>query len=276
MISVIIPTVGRHSIRATLTALAAQSEPPPFEVIIAVDGPAGPDVRDVTMPAQCRGVHVICLGTRQGVSVARNTATEKAEGQLLGFLDDDVLPDPGWLNAVTRNLEAFDAVAGRIIEDDRSGTLARLRRVAFEYKHQTNLARGSRVDYLNGGNFAIRADAIHEVGGFDRSYTKSQDRELAKRLLQAGSTIGYAPDMVVEHAGTYTVKDLWRGRYKAGRAAAAMMRHGDNTSAGPTTVKQTYGAGLWTLAIRHGARVAGAAALSITAHHAGRRKPLTP
>jgi GT2 family glycosyltransferase len=138
------------------------------------------------------------------------------------------------------------------------------------------VARGTLVDYLNGGNFAIRADAMREVGGFDKVYTKSQDREMAKHLLQAGSTIGYAPDMVVEHAGSYTVKDLLRGRYKAGQAAAAMMLNGDNTSAGPTTVKQTYGASLWTLALRHGARVAGAAALSITAHHAGRRTPLTP
>jgi GT2 family glycosyltransferase len=274
-ISVIIPTVGRPSLQSTLTALAAQQEPPPFEIIIAVDGPAVPDVRDTNMPTECIRVHLIRMGQRQGVSAARNAALGQANGQLLGFLDDDVLPDPGWMKSVCKNLAAFDAVAGRIIEDDRTGTLAKLRRLAFDHRHSTNLAQGELVDYLNGGNFAIRADAMHRVGGFNTQYTKSQDREVARRLLHAGLSIGYAPGMIVHHSGSYTLGNLLRGRYKAGQAAAAMMRDGGATAAGPTTVKQTYGESLTALARRHGTLVAATAALSVAAHRAGRQRPLT-
>jgi GT2 family glycosyltransferase len=185
-----------------------------------------------------------------------------------------VLPDPGWLRTLAKHLGDFDAVAGRVIEDDRAGTLAKLRRLAFDHRHQTNLAARCAVDYLNGGNFAVRANALNHVGGFNRAYTKSQDRELARRLLRARLTIGYVPDMVVRHRGSYTIRDLARGRYKAGQAASAMMRDGGRTSVGPTTSRQTYGDTVPTLLRRHGVAIGAAAALSMAAHRAGRRRPL--
>jgi mycofactocin glycosyltransferase len=207
---------------------------------------------------------------RQGVSAARNAAIALADGRVLGFLDDDVIPGSDWVEAVTRGLESVDAVTGRIVEDDRSGTLATLRRLAFDHRHRTNLAHGAPVDYLNGGNCAMTRDALDRVGAFDPSYPKSQDRELARRLVQAGFTIGYAPDMVVAHRASYTIKGLVQGRFRAGEAAARMTRDGGTTSAGPTTLEATYGASLFALARRHGIRLAAAASVSATAHRLGR------
>jgi hypothetical protein len=79
--------------------------------------------------------------------------------------------------------------------------------------------------------------------------------------------------MVVRHKGEYTVLDLMRGRYKAGRAAATMSQDGDTTSVGPMTAKQTYGASVLALTLRYGHLLGGAAALSVVAYRVGRRRP---
>jgi GT2 family glycosyltransferase len=268
-VSVLIPTIGRPSIYATLAALTAQGQPPAFEVIVSIDGPAALDLHDVRTHPACTGLRVTRLEARQGVSVARNAAIALANGTLLGFLDDDVVPDPDWIETVATNLAS---VTGRIVEDDRTGTLATLRRLAFDHRHHTNLTRGPHVDYLNGGNCAIAHDALRQVGVFDTTYPKSQDRELARRLVHAGFTIGYAPDMVIQHRASYTIKDLIRGRFKAGEAAARMAHDGATTSAGPATLEATYGANLPTLAHRYGGRVAAAACVSAAAYWLGHRK----
>jgi glycosyltransferase involved in cell wall biosynthesis len=272
-VSVIIPTTGRPSLRATLEALAAQDRPPSFEVVVSVDGAPTPDLDGIAVHPQCTRIHVIQSRRRHGVSMARNAAIKQSEGDLLGFLDDDVLPDPAWMRTLAAQLDKFDAVTGRILEDDGQGTLAKLRRLAFDHRHETNLATDSTVDYVNGGNFAIRSLGMRRIGDFDPRYVKSQDRELARRMIRSGGAIGYAPDIVVRHKGDYTVLDLMRGRYKAGRAAATMSQNGDTTSVGPTTAKQTYGANVLALTLRHGHLLGGAAALSVLAYQAGRRRP---
>ncbi|MEV6630822.1 glycosyltransferase [Actinoplanes sp. NPDC051470] len=258
-VSVVIPTTGRISLRATLDALGRQEQAPPFEVIVAVDGGPVPDVA---------GIEVVRLPERRGVSAARSAAVERAQGDLIGFLDDDVLPGPRWLAVLTERLGAVDAVAGRILEDVEPGALSRLRRLAFDNRDRVN---GATVDYLNGGNFGVRARLLRQVGGFDVRFVKSQDRELARRLIGAGGTIGYAAGMVVRHRGAYDLAGLLCGRYRAGKAAATMAAAGDLTSVGPRSARETYGANLAVLALRHGPLIGAYAALSMAAHRMGRR-----
>ncbi|MFG1608342.1 glycosyltransferase [Actinoplanes sp. NPDC049265] len=271
-VSVVIPTTGRNSSRTTLEALAQQDQAPPFEVIVAVDGGPAPDLSGVARHAECTGVEVVRLPDHRGVSAARNAAIEVARGDLIGFLDDDVEPDPRWLTVLARGLETFDGLAGRIVEDVEPGPLSRLRRLAFDNRDRVNTRAGGPVDYLNGGNFGVRADLLRRAGRFDVRFVKSQDRELARRIVRSGAIIGYASDLIVRHRGDYTVAGLVRGRYRAGRAAATMAAGGDLTSVGPRTVRDTYGAGLVRLAFRHGLRISAYAALSMTAHRAGRMR----
>jgi cellulose synthase/poly-beta-1,6-N-acetylglucosamine synthase-like glycosyltransferase len=263
-VSVVVPTVGRD-LRAVLGGLARQEGAPAFEVIVAVDGAGVPDLAGVTLP-----VRVVRLEVAQGVSVARNRAVELANGEFVGFLDDDTVPAPDWLRTLTFALSGKDAaVAGRVVEAGDT-TLNRLRALAFENRHRQNLAAASRqVDYVNGGNCGFRTTVFRELGGFDPAFRKSQDRELARRTVLAGHTIAYDPDLTVTHTGSYTLKGLWRGRFRAGRAAKLMYDLSGDVSVGPRTLNQTYGAGLITLARRHGIKLAAAALVSITAHHAG-------
>lgn len=51
--------------------------------------------------AQLSGVTVIENDQQRGLSGARNCAVEHASGEIIAFLDDDAVPDPGWLDALT-------------------------------------------------------------------------------------------------------------------------------------------------------------------------------
>lgn len=280
-VSVVVPTVGRYSPRGVLDALADQVSPPPFEVIVGVDGDTYLDVTGLVRHSSCTRVVVVRLGTPQGVSVARNFAVAQASGEIIGFLDDDTVPEPDWLNRLGKDLSGQDAaIAGRIIEQSGETVLGRLRAVAFNHRHVSNLAQLSNlaqpcgnsslhVDYLNGGNCGIRTEVFRALSGFDPTFRKSQDRELARRIVQAGYTIAYDPELVITHAASYTAKGFLRGRYRAGRAAGLMARS-NSTSVGPTTLRDTYGGNWFGLARQHGISLATMATISILAYWTGR------
>ncbi|MGW1341780.1 glycosyltransferase family 2 protein [Kribbella sp. NPDC002412] len=273
-VSVVVPTMGRSDLRGVLDALAGQERPPSFEVIVCVDGASEPDFAGAASHPQCSRLVLVQLGTSQGVSVARNRAVEQASGELIGFLDDDTVPKADWLRRLAADLSGDDAaVAGRISEDAGTAVLSRLRSSAFAYRHVHNTARAGerpvRVDYVNGGNCGFRAEVFRELGGFDPAFRKSQDRDLARRLVLAGHTIVYDPELVITHAGHYTVKGFWRGRFRAGRAAQTMKRLSGDVSVGPTRMRTTYGGGLLELTRTHGVRLAIAAVVSLIAHRAG-------
>ncbi len=245
-----------------------------FEIIVSVDGAGTPDFAGAELHPQCTRLVLVRLGTPQGVSVARNRAVERASGEILGFLDDDTVPEPDWLNQLAAYLsDQSAAVAGRITEKHDHTTLGQLRELAFRQRHVHNLTRIATgpggVDAVNGGNCGFRTAVFRELGGFDPSFRKSQDRDLARRAVLAGHRISYAQDLVVTHATTYTVRGFLRGRYRAGRAARVMQRLSGSTSVGPRRTKTTYGDGPLTLTRRHGPRLGFAALASLAAHHAG-------
>ena len=199
---------------------------------------------------------------------------EVADGEILGFLDDDTVPDVDWLNRLVACLadQEAAAAAGRIVEKPGDSTLGKLRELAFRQRHTYNFTRaasGHRIDAVNGGNFGFRAEVFRELGGFDPSFRKSQDRDLARRAVLAGHRIRYAHDLVVTHESTYTAKGFLRGRYRAGRAARVMRRLSGSTSVGPLRVKTTYGDGPLTLTHTHGLKLGIAALVSLAAHRGG-------
>jgi hypothetical protein len=75
------------------------------------------------------------------------------------------------------------------------------------------------VDYLAGGNCAVRQEEYVATGGFDPGLSMMHDRDLALRLLQRGVRLSYVDEMVIQHrhfkgVAAYLVMTARSGRYR--------------------------------------------------------------
>src|SRR5690242_14893762 len=71
---------------------------PSFDVLIVDNGSAGQASREVA----ARWGAGWTAEPRPGLSLARNRGAREARGDMVAYLDDDALPEPGWLAALER------------------------------------------------------------------------------------------------------------------------------------------------------------------------------
>ena len=158
-------------------------------------------------------------GPARGPAAARNTGWRAARHDWIAFLDDDVLPDPGWLLALAAEL----AAAG----DDVGGVQANLRvplpagRAPTDWERVTaTLADGAWIT----ADMAYRRAALASVGGFDERLPRAfrEDSELAHRIRRAGWTLSHG-----QRTSTHPVRpeDRWVSlRAQRGNADDALLR----------------------------------------------------
>ncbi len=175
---IVVPTVGRPSLRALLEALAAAEGPRPERVLVVDDG-AGP-----SEAPPVDGLRVEILpGPRRGPAAARNVGWRAPGAEWVAFLDDDVVPTRSWPARLVADLDGLPGdVAGS------QGTvvvpLPRHRRPTDWERNVAGLgeARWATAD------MAYRRDVLAAVGGFDERFRRAyrEDAELALRVQKAG------------------------------------------------------------------------------------------
>ena len=179
--------------------------------IIVADNDSQDDTREhVKAKASCFRVPLQAIRvTRPGKSAAINDASKLATGDVLAFLDDDVVVDNGWLAAVRDFFRAgrYQVGQGSIrlpaLDQDDAEVLRLVERYRtipkLEFKRKVE-----RVHSLNGANFFALREVFDRVGGFDErlgpgASGTSEDVEFARRLTNVSIAIGYAPAAVVYH-----------------------------------------------------------------------------
>jgi GT2 family glycosyltransferase len=146
---------------------------------------------------------------RPGKSAAINDAVEAATGNVLAFLDDDVVVDKTWLAAIEEFFHKDKYHVGQGIirlqsparDDPEIQKLIQRYRTVPRLEHKADL---TEVHSLNGSNFFVFRELFDQVGGLDErlgpgASGTSEDVDLARRLARSGIGIGYAPKAVVYH-----------------------------------------------------------------------------
>jgi glycosyltransferase involved in cell wall biosynthesis len=204
---------GAGVLSRTLDSLAAQSVVESrFEILIvdngSTDGTA--EVISTYLPrlTNARRVNEAQLG----LSRARNRGVSEARGEVMAFIDDDVVLSPYWLAEVLRVMQDghVAAVGGRIVAAWPNGRPAWLsERCEGFYGHldlgpQQLPMRSPHHPF--GGNMAIRSGVLASLGGFSvdlgrcgNSRISNEEKELFGRLHQAGKKVLYVPEASVEH-----------------------------------------------------------------------------
>jgi glycosyltransferase involved in cell wall biosynthesis len=212
LISVVLCTHNRADVLGeALESLVGQGFPAVDYEIIVVDNASTDETTEVV--ARFPGVR--CLReARLGLSVARNSGVRAAQGEVVAFIDDDAIAEPGWIGALWSIYKRFPEAAGaggRILPLWPSGGPpnwyeSELASVfsGLDYGEQTQALRYPQVLY--GTNMSFRRDVLQSVGGFreelgrrGKGMMANEEVELMWRIERAGGECYYTPDAVVWH-----------------------------------------------------------------------------
>ncbi|MGZ8218264.1 glycosyltransferase family 2 protein [Methylomagnum sp.] len=197
-VSVVVPVYrGGAEFRRCLAGLSALS-PPAEEIIVAVDG----EDDGSGSAAEALGTTVIRLPRRSGPATARNAGARLARGDILFFMDADVVPAPTVI-AQARHAFAADAgLAALFGSYDNApgdpGFLSQYRNLLHHYVHQTGEEHAHTFWTACG---AVRREIFFAMGGFDENIDipAMEDIDLGYRLTGAGHRIRLAKDIQVKH-----------------------------------------------------------------------------
>ena len=187
-ISIIVPVYNNaHDLVECVCALKTSGHPD-LEIIVVDDA----STDDTFSMAMRMGVRIVQLAKNSGHGAARNYGARYAQGDILFFVDADVVVAPG---AVSRVLGLFEenpglaAVFGSYDLEPRAKNLvSQYRNLLHHYVHQNGHAEAST---FWAGCGAIRRSVFREIGGFDekRFSWSIPDIELGYRLRQGGYPI---------------------------------------------------------------------------------------
>jgi glycosyltransferase involved in cell wall biosynthesis len=181
---------------------------------------------------------------RAGLDFARNAAVRHATGDLLAFLDDDVVVDRHWLDGLYRAWEGCPGAGGYtgLVLPYRLNTEAQI-----EFEQRGGFGRGFEAKRFHaasadnplhpvgagilgaGCNMAFDRSLLLSLGGFDEALDTGAplpgggDLDIFYRVLRSGRTMAYEPRYAVYHEHRETLPQLRRQYWSWGLGFMAFL-----------------------------------------------------
>jgi GT2 family glycosyltransferase len=150
-----------------------------------------------------------------GFVASTNVGARAANGDVLIFLNDDTIPQPGWLQALLRIFRErpdAGAVGGKLIYPD--GRMQEAGNFVFSDGSAANFGRDDwmidsplynyvrDVDYCSAALLATPSDLFSEIGGFDKRYEPGyyEDTDYCFEVRRHGRRVYYQPESLVVHS----------------------------------------------------------------------------
>jgi glycosyltransferase involved in cell wall biosynthesis len=242
-VSVVICTRNRLEALARAVDSILCTEQQPDEIIVVDNAPSSDVTRKLV--AGLPGIRYV-LEPRRGLDVARNAGVQHSKGDIVAFIDDDVIVHPNWLNAIKRSFvdPAVMAVTGLVLPAE----LKTEAQYFFETYWGFNRGYQAKVFDLRyfehkksgtvsvwkigaGANMAFRRAVFSLVGGFDERLDVgaagcSGDSELWYRILAEGWKCRYEPAAVAFHYHRENIEDVEEQifNYMRGHVAALCIQ----------------------------------------------------
>ncbi len=217
-VTVILPTYNRLArLKKVLAGLAAQTYPD-FDVIVVSDGSTdGTDeflqkleTGDWRLAVNAHQSPIANLQSlfqpNQGVAATRNHGLREATGELVLFIDDDVVPAPQLVaeHVAWHQAQGDDVVVmGPMLSPPDFAMQPWVQwEQAMLLKQYDDMVNGrwqptARQFYT--GNTSLRRQHLLDAGGFDPNFRRAEDVELAYRLAQRGLRFLFNPQAIGYH-----------------------------------------------------------------------------
>ena len=214
-----------RSLREQMAALPGGSAG--YEILIVDNAPS--DERTRELAARYPEVRY-AREPRPGLNFARNRALREASGEVLAFLDDDVIVDQYWSIGLARAwAENRDAAAftgqvlpmeleteAQVIFEKRGGFRRGFDRVRYGPVLPRNpLYPGGAGIFGAGANMAFRVAVLRQLGGFDEALDTGAavpgggDLDIFYRIIRAGHPLVYEPRFLVFHQHRRDMRSLF-------------------------------------------------------------------
>ena len=181
-----------------------------FEVIV-VDDCSTDSTRQILERFQARYLRT---PEKAGPAGARNLGVRHALGEIIVFVDADVIVPPGALGLIAGDFDRdpeLAAVFGSYDESPAWGSfLSQYKNLMHHYVHQ---ASSEQAVTFWAGCGAIRRQVFEQFGGFDAKkyhHASIEDIELGYRLVNAGHRIRLNKQLQVKHLKKWTLGGLFR------------------------------------------------------------------
>lgn len=215
-ISAIICTHNRaFYLGAAIDSLLSQEFTDEFEVIV-VDNASTDETRQVVNARLPHPRLRYVYEPVTGLSVARNTGAQAAQGAILAYLDDDAVASPQWLSVLAAAYQANEKLAiagGRVtllwaegsqppcwLSTGLAGNLG-----AYDLGQKPVLIDRPGLT-PRGLNYSIRRSFLEQIGGFDvnlgrvgKSLLSNEELHMTELALKRGWQVVYLPDAHVAH-----------------------------------------------------------------------------
>lgn len=252
-ISIIMPAYNAaHLMPRVLPPVLEMAASGEVAEVIVVDDQSTDDTAEV---ARKMGARVITTPQNGGPGVARNLAAKEAIGDVLWFVDSDVIAWPGGAAHIK---QAFaDAEVGAAFgsyDDAPEGPwFSRYKNLLHRFHHQQ--ARDASTFWAGCG--AVRASTFAEVGGFDTETYRVpsiEDIELGYRIKAVGKRIKVLPEWQGKHLKIWSMKnaiftDIFRRALPWSRLMIAREGLTNELNAGVAERLRAVVAGLFWLSI---------------------------
>lgn len=208
-VSVVVVSRGRPGpLRLCLAGLSRLLYPA-YEIVVVTDAEGAGAVRATGLEDEVKVVDF----DEANISAARNAGIAEAAGEIVAFIDDDAVPEPGWLGHLVQGFTWPEAGAAGGFVRGRNG-------ISFQWRARSVAPSGvardlplasdrpvlltptpGRAIKTEGTNMAVRRDVLAGMGGFDPAFRFYLDEtDLNLRLAQAGHATAIVPLAEVHHA----------------------------------------------------------------------------
>jgi GT2 family glycosyltransferase len=210
--SLVIPVHNRAALtRQCLDSVLASPAASAEVELIVVDDCSTDGTRKM-LESYGEGVRIVRHDRNSGFGVSCNDGAAAASGEWLVFLNNDTLPQPGWLDALlayARPRERLGAVGAKLLFPNE--TIQHAGVVFSKDRHARHIYAGfpashpavnesRRFQAVSGACILIRRELFEESGRFDPAFVNGyEDLDLCLRLSSRGYEIHYCHESVLYH-----------------------------------------------------------------------------
>lgn len=215
-LSVVMPTYDEpERLEAALKSLSQQDHPHEAIQIIVVDD-ASPHLDSERLHAAVAPLQLQLLRNEQnqGRARARNTALRVASGEVVVFLDSDMIVGTNFLcaHAQRHQTHAEAVFVGNVRFASEIPNTSLTRYIEGRGVHRVDEDKAIPFNCFVTGNSSVRRSTLLRVGFFDEDLTAygGEDLELGYRLHLAGIPLYYAPEALSYHYHLRSLEPLCR------------------------------------------------------------------